>query len=315
MTDGHGRKIEYLRVSITDRCDLNCVYCRPESTVNSGELPDAASIISICRAAAELGIKRVRLTGGEPLTRADCPELVSSIKAVNGIETVCLTTNGTRLEQYAQALSDAAADGINISLDTSDRAQYMRITGKDRLDAVNKGIDKAYSLGLHLKLNCVVTELTTEKTIRELLRYPAGRHIDLRFIELMPIGRGRDNKFISNSDIFRLIDSICHLERRSPKGLGPAVYYSSPQLKGSIGFISAMSHSFCDKCDRLRITADGIIKPCLCYGSDISIKGIEHDTEMIKTALLRAAAEKPAAHCFNSKTGITENKAMDMIGG
>lgn len=315
MTDRYGRKIEYLRLSVTERCDLNCVYCRPETTVHSCADPDKESLINICRAAAELGIKRIRITGGEPLTRTDCPELVREIKAISGIERVYLTTNGTRLEQTAQALSAAGIDGINISLDTADREEYKNITRHNRLEAVNRGIDEAYRLGIRLKLNCVVTNRTNEKTIAGLLRFPKNRHIDLRFIELMPIGGGRDGKTISNAELLKMISCKVQLEKCGYKSSGPAVYYSSPELKGRIGFISAMSHSFCSECNRLRVTSDGILKPCLCYSSDISLKGITDNPDKLRNAFLLAAELKPLSHCFNSETGITEKHTMDMIGG
>ena len=315
MTDRFGRKIEYLRLSVTERCDLNCVYCRPETAALSRSDPDKESLINICRAAPELGIKRIRITGGEPLTRADCPELVRDIKAIRGIECVYLTTNGTQLEKTAQALSNAGINGINISLDTTDREEYMSITRHDRLEAVNRGIDEAYRLGIKLKLNCVVTGSTNEKAIDGLLSYPKRRNIDLRFIELMPIGGGRDGKTISNTELLKMIRDKVQLKKCSYKSSGPAVYYSSPELKGRIGFISAMSHSFCSECNRLRVTSDGILKPCLCYSSDISLKGITDSPDRLRNAFLLAAELKPLSHCFNSETDITERLTMDMIGG
>lgn len=315
MTDRFGRKIEYLRLSVTERCDLNCVYCRPETAALSRSDPDKESLINICRAAAELGIKRIRITGGEPLTRADCPELVRDIKAIRGIECVYLTTNGTQLEKTAQALSNAGINGINISLDTADREEYMSITRHDRLEAVNRGIDEAYKLGIKLKLNCVVTGSTNEKTIDGLLSYPKYRNIDLRFIELMPIGGGRDGKTVSNTELLKMISGRIQLKKCGYKSSGPAEYYSSPELKGRIGFISAMSHSFCSECNRLRVTADGILKPCLCYSSDISLCGITDSPDKLRNAFLLAAELKPLSHCFNSKTDITERLTMDMIGG
>ncbi len=315
MTDRFGRKIEYLRLSVTERCDLSCVYCRPEAAAHSCADPDKRSLVSICRAAAGLGIRLMRITGGEPLTRNDCPELVREIKAINGIERVYLTTNGTRLEQNAKALFDAGTDGINISLDTADREEYRSITRHDRLEAVNRGIDEAYRLGIELKLNCVVTGSTNEKTIDGLLSYPKYRNIDLRFIELMPIGGGRDGKTISNTELLEMIRDKVQLKKCSYKSSGPAVYYSSPELKGRIGFISAMSHSFCSECNRLRVTSDGILKPCLCYSSDISLKGITDSPDRLRNAFLLAAELKPLSHCFNSETDITERLTMDMIGG
>lgn len=315
MTDRCGRKIEYLRLSVTERCDLSCVYCRPETAAHSCADPDKGSLINICCAAAELGIKRIRITGGEPLTRNDCPELVREIKAINGIERVYMTTNGTRLEQNAKELSDAGIDGINISLDTADRDEYRRITRRDKLEAVNRGIDAAYNLGIELKLNCVVTDSTSERTVSGLMRYPKSRHIDLRFIELMPIGAGRDGKAISNAELLRMLRGKVQLERCGYKSSGPAVYYSSPALRGRIGFISAMSRGFCSECNRLRVTADGILKPCLCYSSDISLKDITDKPNKLRDAFLLAAEKKPLSHCFNSETDITEKQTMDMIGG
>lgn len=315
MTDRYGRKIEYLRLSITERCNMNCAYCSPVCDSTSDEILSQDELVRICEAAAEQGITKIRITGGEPLMRRDCCEIVRRIKSIPNVERVYITTNGTMLSRFAHELKKAGIDGVNVSLDTTDPDEYKAITGRDMLYAAVSGIDTAYSLDIPVKLNCVTTSMTSHDTITGLLRYPQSRAIDLRFIELMPLGEGKNLTFKSNDDIFREIDKLHPLSADSYSLGGPSVYFTSPSLKGRIGFINAVSHKFCSSCNRLRITSDGIIKPCLCYSGDIDIKPAVHNKELIKDALMRAVSEKPYMHCFDDTSRMTEKKTMNTIGG
>lgn len=315
MIDCYGRKIEYLRLSITDRCNLCCLYCTPQNCVTHKDALTSDELINIAAAAAEQGIRKIRITGGEPLMRHDCAYIAAEIKAVDGIDAVYLTTNGVLLDRYANDLKNACIDGVNISLDTADKDEYKRITGHDMLHKVISGIDKLCELKIPVKLNCVVTSYTSQKTIEKLLEYPKNRGIDLRFIELMPIGSGSSLEFMSNDTVFGMIDKLYPLTKSDYVSGGPAVYYTSPSLLGKIGFINAVSHKFCSSCNRLRITPDGVLKPCLCYDSDIDIKGVTGDIEELKKAFVHAVLQKPLMHCFDDTAHITEKHSMNAIGG
>lgn len=315
MVDGYGRKIEYLRLSITDRCNLNCLYCTPENCVMHKDTLRADELINTVKAAVSLGINKVRITGGEPLMRKDCAYIAAKIKDIDGIDGVYLTTNGVLLDRYANDLKKAGIDGVNISLDTADRDEYKSITGHDMLHKVISGIDALCELKIPIKLNSVATSHTSQKTVYKLLEYPKNRDIDLRFIELMPIGNGSSLEFLSNDTVLSRIDEVYPLTKSECVFGSPAVYYTSPLLLGKIGFINAISHKFCSSCNRLRVTSDGILKPCLCYESDIDIKGITGDIDKLKEAFVYAVSQKPLMHCFDDVTQITEKHTMNTIGG
>ena len=329
MRDSYQREIDYMRISITDRCNLRCSYCMPDGVewLPMEEVLTYEEIAAVCEEAAKLGIRKVKITGGEPFVRKGCAYLVEMIKGIAGIQQVTLTTNGVELKRYASALKRAGIDGINISLDTKQPEIFCKITGFDRIQEVLDGIDAAYEIGIPVKMNTVLQPGINEDAWKEMVEFARDRKIDVRFIEMMPIGNGKEISSISNEDVKKRLEQIYgSLERDTTvHGNGPAVYYRIPGFCGSIGFISAMHGKFCRSCNRIRMTATGELKPCLCYGESISIKealrmrlpdgsyGIDYERlrEKLETAILG----KPQAHCFEEEQNITEKKKMAQIGG
>lgn len=320
MIDTFGRKIEYMRVSVTDRCNLRCMYCMPDG-IKSIPMPEILTfeeIHDICEISAGLGIKYIRLTGGEPLVRLGIEKLVSMIKSIDGIERVALTTNGVLLKDKLQSLMDAGLDGVNISLDTLNRERFKKITGFDRLEDVLESIDCAIKSGINVKINTVILEENSDDFI-SLAKLAEDKPIDVRFIEMMPIGEGGKYKSLSGDAILEKLR--LSYENIYPVngviGNGPAVYYKIDGFKGNIGFINALHGQFCDSCNRIRLTSTGFLKTCLCYddGADLKYAIRNGDKEEVKKLIEYAIASKPAAHCFYEKEKITEARDMSEIGG
>lgn len=310
-----------MRVSVTDRCNLRCRYCMPDGIqcIPMEEVLTFEEIELICREAAALGIKNIKVTGGEPLVRKGCPDLVRMLKAVPGIEQVTLTTNGILLADFAEELKDAGLDAVNVSLDTFDRVQFQEITGFDRLQDVLAGIEKALELQMKVKVNTVLQPGMNEDAWKEMLRLAEENPLDVRFIEMMPIGQGKGIQSISNESLLELIEKqYGELERDlSLHGNGPAVYYRIPGFVGSVGFISAIHGKFCSTCNRIRMTAEGMLKPCLCYEEGMSVKEAARsgDAKSVRRILETAIGKKPLEHCFEEKETITEKRKMAQIGG
>ena len=319
MVDGYGREINYMRISITDRCNLRCRYCMPQGVPLTGmsELLSYEEIVGVCQQAVSLGITRFKITGGEPLVRRGADTLVTMIKALPGVEQVTLTTNGILLKEYAPGLKIAGVDGINISLDTLDAVRFREITGFDALEKVLKGIDAALDAGLNVKINSVLTRDNAD--YEKLLTYADGKGIVLRFIEMMPIGYGKMQEGISNQWLLEQLEKrYGDLTMVSDRlGNGPAVYYRLPGGSMPIGFISAMHGKFCASCNRIRMTALGEIKSCLCYETSMSLREPLRagDMEEVKRRLVESMKKKPYAHCFEEAEKITEVKKMIQIGG
>ena len=275
MKDLQGRDINYMRISITDRCNLRCKYCMPDGIelLPMSEILTFEEILRVCRQAVELGITRFKITGGEPLVRRRCVELIRQIKALPGVEQVTMTTNGVLLSGYLDELLDVGLDAVNISLDTLDRRRFEEITGFDQLPEVLKSIDVAASSGLRVKVNAVLQQDKNAEEWQDILNIAEKQSIDVRFIEMMPIGKGRECDGISNDDLLREIQKqypgVCKDD--SVHGNGPAVYYHIPGFIGSVGFISAIHGVFCSNCNRIRMTATGELKPCLCYRDTVSV--------------------------------------------
>ncbi|MBE7004841.1 MAG: GTP 3',8-cyclase MoaA, partial [Ruminococcaceae bacterium] len=321
MLDRFGRNIDYMRVSITDRCNLRCRYCMPEGVelVPMREILTYEEIGEICAVAAALGVRKLKVTGGEPLVRLGCAELIRMLKAIPGVEQVTLTTNGVLLARYLPELLDAGLDAVNVSLDTLDRERYASITGRDELDAVLSGVDAALASGLRLKLNAVLQRGVNDDEWFSLAGLARDRALDVRFIELMPIGSGREIAGVENAALrAELLRRYPALEEdASVHGNGPAVYVRVPGWTGSVGFISAMHGKFCDRCNRLRLTAQGRVKPCLCYGESVDLmpllrggaRGAEREA-LLRQALEDAVASKPAQHCFEAPERVTEKARM-----
>ncbi len=302
MKDSYGRNINYMRVSVTDRCDLKCSYCISEDRKFKEDILSFDEIINICREAAKLGISKIKITGGEPLLREDVSCLIKELRSVEGIESVTLTTNGVLLEKYAEDIYNAGTDSVNISLDCLDRDIYKKITGCDCLEKVLGGIDAAYDLNIPIKINTVLLKGINDSMDTMLLA--KNRNIDVRFIELMPIGEGKKfEPMLNNKSLM--------IKRQYKRGNGPAVYYSLEGYKGSIGFISPLSSKFCAKCNRIRLTPEGFLKGCLCYDEGIDLKS----TKDIGAAIEKVIKSKPKEHCFENTEMITEKKDMNEIGG
>jgi len=278
LIDGYERKIDYLRLSITDRCNLRCSYCMPESGVkllDKKQLLTYEELVRIIQIMAGIGIKKIRLTGGEPLLRSDIISLISRINKIEGIENISLTTNGILLLKHARRLHDAGVKGLNISLDSLDPEKYKIITRGGCVDRVTKGIDEAIRLGFDsIKINVVLTNIIEKKDIIDFINLSMNKSIIVRFIEMMPIMgltdiecnkniSTPDNPIIKIEDIFSIMDGFGSYSREEKTiGYGPAAYYKISGGKGKIGFI-INEKSACSKCNRIRITPQGGIKLCL----------------------------------------------------
>lgn len=325
MKDRYGRTIDYMRISITDRCNLRCRYCMPQGIklVPMENILTFEEIEQICRAAAKIGICKLKITGGEPLVRLGCPSLIRSLKKIPGIEQVTMTTNGVLLSKYMDELVESGLDAVNISLDTLDEKRYQEITGRDELKAVLESISLAVEGGLNVKINSVLQKGSNDQEWKKLIQFTMNDPVDVRFIEMMPIGYGRKFETVYNEEVLeQLYMSYPRLEKdEKVHGNGPAVYYKLPGAKGSIGFISAMHGKFCSQCNRLRLTSQGMLKPCLCYEDHVDLAGILKTpdygqlTARLSEAIQTAVHMKPEGHKFEDVDEVTEHKRMVEIGG
>lgn len=323
MLDRYGRVINYLRISVTDRCNLRCCYCMPEGVQDVGmkNILTFEEIWEIVRTGVSLGITHIRITGGEPLVRKGCVDLIRGIREIPGVETITMTTNGVLLGNYGKQLKEAGVDGVNISLDTLDPEEFYKITGKRELQEVLAGIRAAKTAGLPVKLNAVNRK---ELDPIPLVRYAQEENLPLRFIEMMPVGYGKKYVGRSNEELRETLEAVCgkaecmtNREELSRMGSGPAVYYQFTDLKVPVGFISAIHGKFCDTCNRVRLTAEGYLKLCLCYdeGEDLRRVLREGEKENLRTIMEQTIFRKPAAHCFEHPAEMTETHEMVKIGG
>lgn len=304
MHDSSGRHIHYLRISVTDRCNLRCRYCMPETGVSFIPHEDVLSyeeIVRLAGIAASLGVDRIRLTGGEPLVRKGLPSLVSALKSVKGIRFVGLTTNGILLGEQAHALKDAGLDAVNISIDTLDADRYTAITRRPELARALAGLDAALAAGIgSVKVNCVLSPDSLPDDWLAVAglakRYPA----DVRFIEWMPLAGEQRPEGRADEARAMIQDTYGQLEpAASESDGGPARLSSLPGFLGKIGFIEAMSRAFCDRCNRLRLTSAGDLKLCLFYDVGVALKPLLRsgaDDAIIRAAIEQAIAVKPRAH-------------------
>lgn len=323
MLDRYGRVINYLRISVTDRCNLRCCYCMPEGVQDVGmkNILTFEEIWEFVRTGVSLGITHIRITGGEPLVRKGCVNLIRGIREIPGVETITMTTNGVLLGNYAKQLKEAGVDGVNISLDTLDPEEFYKITGKRELQEVLAGIRAAKTAGLPVKLNAVNRK---ELDPIPLVRYAQEENLPIRFIEMMPVGYGKKYVGRSNEELRETLEAVCgnaecmtNREELSRMGSGPAVYYQFSDLKVPVGFISAIHGKFCDTCNRVRLTAEGYLKLCLCYdeGEDLRRVLREGEKENLRTIMEQTIFRKPAAHCFEHPAEMTETHEMVKIGG
>ena len=326
MRDGTGRIIDYMRISITDRCNLRCRYCMPDGirSLPRREILTLEEMEAVAACGARLGIRHNKITGGEPLVRKDCCDLVKRIRKIPGIETVTITTNGILLADNLDRLAEAGIDGINISLDTLDPDRYRKLTGGGEIGRVLEGLDLAAAAHIPVKINAVSLDLG-EQNWKDLLELGRERPVDVRFIEMMPIGYGKNFPSLDHRALLKQMEA-CYpgMEKDGRRhGFGPAVYYKIPGFKGSVGFISAIHGKFCSSCNRIRLTAQGYLKTCLCYSAGTDLRKIlradipdpAEKERRLEAAMEEAVRNKPQAHCFERPEEITEEENMIRIGG
>ncbi len=324
MTDGYGRTIDYIRISVTDRCDLRCVYCMPGegiTPVAHGDILTYDEILRLAGVFADLGIRRVKLTGGEPLVRKRIETLVGGLRAVPGIEEVTLTTNGVLLAEKMDALAAAGIGGINLSLDTLDPDVFARITRRRMFDEVMRGFHAALAYPqIPLKINCVPMGEEGQNAA-EVARLAKEYPVHVRFIEMMPIGLGSRFAFQSEESLLRVLAARygAYQPYEGRLGNGPGHYYSFPGFLGKIGFISAISHKFCDSCNRVRLTSQGYLKTCLQYDIGTDLRKLLRegaDDRALREAAAEAIRRKPQSHQFTETVEAhREPRAMSQIGG
>ena len=341
MIDQHGRQINYLRVSLTDRCMLRCQYCMPEEGLKwlpKRNLVHPDEVLRLLRLAVKLGITRFRLTGGEPLAYAQVVEVAAGIRAMPEVTDLALTTNGILLPDMAADLRRAGVNRVNISLDTLRPERFREIARRDGLGKVFAAVDKALELGFDpVKLNTVAIRGVNDDEILEFARLTLGRPLHVRFIELMPLGSEHPwsvDHFISAAEIRDRLEGTFDLEpldghvpsavaatsahREGPHGAGPARYLKIRGAKGSIGFISAMSGCFCDSCNRLRLSADGKLNPCLgsLHERDLlgPLRAGASDEELL-AIFADTIYHKPEQHSMLEMTEDTRGRQMSAIGG
>lgn len=326
MIDGYGRTIDYVRISVTDRCNLRCVYCMPEegvSSISHEEILRFGEIERICRILAENGIQKIKLTGGEPLVRRRLPDLAAALKQIPGIKSLTLTTNGVLLEEMYDALADAGVDSVTISLDTLDASVYQQLTRRDEIEAVRRGLRTAIQKGrMQIKINCVPVLGIEKQKLLEVAELAKNHNVHVRFIEMMPIGMGTQFAFVKEETLRKTLEEAfgTFTPCGDVAGNGPCHYFAVPDFKGRIGFISAVSHKFCSECNRIRLTSEGFLKTCLQYDNGVELKPILRGggtDEDLRRAIGQALVEKPKGHSFEKKTEFTdrEHRGMSQIGG
>lgn len=319
MRDAQGRNIDYLRVSVTDRCNLRCIYCMPEHGIEKKEHDDILrfeDIVKVIKAAASLGIRKVRYTGGEPLVMRNIEKLIYETANINGIEDIALTTNGILLGHMAENLKKAGLKRVNISLDTLDKDKFKEITRIGDLDKVLAAINKCISLGLEpVKINTVLMRDINHNEIADFISFIKEVPVEVRFIELMPIGEGTKLYEKSKMSFKEVLEAYPELIPMKSKEAGIAELYTVRGAKGRIGFISPISCKFCSGCNRLRLTSTGTIKPCLHSKDEISIKEYFDNEELLAAVLRRAILNKPLEHHLEDEKNSRSLKMMYQIGG
>jgi cyclic pyranopterin phosphate synthase len=327
MKDRFCRSIDYLRISVTDRCNLRCVYCMPPEGVTTkagDEILTYDEIGRIVRAAVDLGVRRVRLTGGEPLVRADLPDLVTAIARTSGIKEVSLTTNGLLLARHAKALAHAGLRRVNVSLDTLVEERFRRISRIGRgVSRVLAGIHAAQRYDLTpIKINTVVVRGYNDDELTDLARLALSEEWHVRFIELMPVGQCAiwdEARIVPAPEMKARLETELGplLPATPPQGGGPARYFRLPGVRGTVGFITPVSHHFCNRCNRLRLTADGKLRPCLLSDREIDLRatlcaGATQDK--LHALIGQAVAIKPDRH-YLAENAVPSTRVMVQIGG
>ncbi len=317
MIDKYGRQIDYMRISVTELCNLRCRYCMPEEGIvkrDHEEMMTAEETIDAVKAAVSLGVKKIRVTGGEPLVKRGIVELCENIAAVDGVEELCMTTNGTLLPGYARELRAAGVDRVNISLDTLKADRYREITRIGELSEALSGIEAAFEAGFEkVKINTVLMGGFNDDEIEDFVRLTIDRPLEVRFIELMPIGGGIEFEKARFISCVRVLESVPGLEPLDMTD-GVAAMYALPGAKGRVGLIRPISCDFCEGCNKIRMTADGMLKPCLHSGAEISIKGRSREemTEVIREAIL---SKPQMRETLDAENPSHAGRNMNSIGG
>ena len=325
LIDSQNRVINYLRVSVTDRCNLRCIYCMSRDGVNMKERSEILSFEEIERiisVAAEVGISKIRLTGGEPLIRKGIIEFIERISKIPGISDLSMTTNGILLKKYAPALKKAGLARINVSLDTLDQKKYREITENGEINEVWDGIFEAERVGLSpVKINLVVVRGLNDDELVEFANLTKKHSFDIRFIEYMPIGSTNywsNEKFVSSMETLERISKIEKIEPMEPENQSTAKYYKLSDSIGRIGLISPITSHFCKSCNKLRLTSDGRLRTCLFSDEEIDLKAIlrsNYDKENINNILKEAVLKKPEAHNLKEGKSYSFKRTMSEIGG
>jgi len=335
LSDTFNRPINYLRISVTDRCNLRCIYCMPAEGINllsHNDILTYEEIARIAGLAAELGINKVRLTGGEPLVRARLPELVAMLAGIDGIDDISLTTNGVLLKQYAAELKQAGLKRVNVSLDSLNQDNFERITRHRKLSDVLQGSEAAKVCGLNpVKINMVVMRGINDDEVLDFAKLTITEGWHVRFIELMPFvtdnppeghsaGRKVDSQsqFMPADEIRERLNSLGELKPCLPiKGNGPAKYSRFSQARGTIGFITPVSQHFCFSCNRIRLTAEGKLRPCLLSDREIDLRQPLRSgasSQELKKVITEAIQEKPQKHEL-SQGRASKKRLMSQVGG
>jgi cyclic pyranopterin phosphate synthase len=326
MKDGLGRSIDYLRISVIDKCNLRCTYCMPVEGfewIPKSEILRYEEIQAIVREMAGMGLRRVRITGGEPLVRKDLSELVSQLRTIAEIEDIALSTNAILLPRFATELRLAGIDRVNISLDTLRRDRFEGIARRPvRLfDETMRGIEAAERAGFApIKINTVLLRGLNDDEVADFARVTRTKPWHVRFIELMPVGENLHlaDRFIGTDEVLgRLLDIDELLPDEGPRGNGPARYYRFAGAPGSVGVITPLSHNYCDSCNRLRLTADGRLRTCLFGNHEVDLKMPLRSTGSVRAAVERALLDKPERHLLinGSDTGSGGLGALSQVGG
>ena len=324
LVDKYGRHVTYLRLSITDRCDFRCTYCMAEdmSFLPRQEVMSLEESLLVAKTFVDLGVTKLRVTGGEPLVRKNVMWLIEHLGALPGLENLVLTTNGSQLERFAAPLKAAGVRRINISLDTLNPQRFQAITRIGELDKVLRGIDAAKSAGFRrTKLNTVMMRGTNDDEFVDLVRFAMAQQLDISFIEEMPLGdiHGRQNTYISAEETRALLGQHFELIPSTENSGGPARYWRIPGSESRIGFISPHSHNFCDSCNRVRVTAKGELYPCLGQNDALNLLPILRagaDDAALRQAITASMGIKPFGHDFTQQMDAPQVvRFMSMTGG
>lgn len=326
LIDAFGRQVTYLRLSVTDRCDFRCVYCMSEKMqfLPRSQVLTLEEMKTLAAAFVELGVNKIRLTGGEPLVRKDCVSLVRGLSALEGLKEITLTTNGSHLASLAEPLKRAGLSRINISLDTLNPLKFRTITRSGDLSDVLRGIEAVQRSGFErTKINCVVMKGKNDNEILPLTEFAIKNHLDITFIEEMPLGEGiahsRAKTFMSSNDVQQVLSERYRLLPAKVSSGGPARYFSVDHHATRVGFISPHSCNFCNTCNRVRVTAEGKLLLCLGNENAIDLKAIMRQPGSTQQTLMdviqRSVFAKPERHYFNAEDQVSLVRFMNMTGG